>query len=131
MHGFCRAPAGVRNHHAYLGGLLEHVVTMLDAADRLAPLYPELDRDLLLMGVFLHDIGKVRELTYDRAFGYTDEGQLHRPHRSSASRCSTSKVGAGAGPDRRAVPGGTAAAAQAHDPQPPRHATSSAARSCR
>ena len=76
MHGFCRAPAGVRNHHAYLGGLLEHVVTLLDAADRLLPLYPELDRGLLLMGAFLHDIGKVRELSYDRAFAYTDEGQL-------------------------------------------------------
>lgn len=73
---FCRAPAGVRNHHAYVGGLLEHVVTMLDAAERLAPLYPELDRDLFFMGVFLHDIGKVRELSYDRSFGYTDEGQL-------------------------------------------------------
>jgi 3'-5' exoribonuclease len=73
---FCRAPAGVRNHHAYVGGLLEHVVTMLDGADRLAPLYPEMDRDLFLMGVFLHDIGKVRELTYDRTFGYSDEGQL-------------------------------------------------------
>jgi 3'-5' exoribonuclease len=73
---FCSAPAGVRNHHAYVGGLLEHVVTMLDAADRLAPLYPELDRDLFLMGVFLHDVGKVRELSYDRSFGYTDEGQL-------------------------------------------------------
>jgi 3'-5' exoribonuclease len=73
---FCRAPAGVRQHHAYVGGLLEHVVTLLDAADRLAPLYPELDRDLLLMGVFLHDVGKVRELTFDRAFGYSDEGQL-------------------------------------------------------
>jgi 3'-5' exoribonuclease len=73
---FCKAPAGIRNHHAYLGGLLEHVVTLLEAADRLAPLYPELDRDLLLMGVFLHDIGKVRELTYERSFGYSDEGQL-------------------------------------------------------
>ncbi len=76
VHDFCRAPAGVRNHHAYLGGLLEHVVTLLDAADRLCPLYPELDRDLLLMGVFLHDVGKVRELTYGRSFGYSDEGQL-------------------------------------------------------
>lgn len=74
--GFCKAPAGIRNHHAYIGGLLEHVVNLLDAADRLAPLYPELNRDLLLMGVFLHDIGKVRELSYDRVFGYTDEGQL-------------------------------------------------------
>jgi 3'-5' exoribonuclease len=74
--GFCKAPAGVRNHHAYLGGLLEHVVTMLDIADRIAPLYPELNRDLLMMGVFLHDIGKIHELSYDRVFGYTDEGQL-------------------------------------------------------
>jgi len=76
MAGFCQAPAGVRNHHAYIGGLLEHVVTLLDASDRLVPLYPELDRDLLLAGVFLHDIGKVRELSYARAFAYTDEGQL-------------------------------------------------------
>ncbi len=74
--GFCQAPAGVRNHHAYRGGLLEHVVTMLEGAERLLPLYPELNRDLLLMGVFLHDVGKVRELSYDRVFGYTDEGQL-------------------------------------------------------
>jgi 3'-5' exoribonuclease len=76
MRDFCRAPAGVRNHHAYLGGLLEHVVTLLDAAERLAPLYPELDRDLLITGVLLHDIGKIRELSYDKSFGYTDEGQL-------------------------------------------------------
>src|SRR5438477_310754 len=76
LHDFRQVPAGIRNHHAYLGGLLEHVVTLLDGADRLLPLYPELDRDLLLMGVFLHDIGKVRELSYDRAFAYTDEGQL-------------------------------------------------------
>jgi 3'-5' exoribonuclease len=76
VQAFCRAPAGIRNHHAYLGGLLEHVVTLLDGAERLAPLYPEVDRDLLMAGVFLHDLGKVRELTYDRTFGYSDEGQL-------------------------------------------------------
>ena len=76
VHDFSHAPAGVRNHHAYVGGLLEHVVTLLDAADRLLPLYPELDRDVLLAGIFLHDIGKVRELSYGKAFGYTDEGQL-------------------------------------------------------
>jgi 3'-5' exoribonuclease len=73
---FCQAPAGIRNHHAYIGGLLEHVVTLMDAADRIAPLYPELDRDLLVMGVFLHDAGKVHELTYERSFGYSDQGQL-------------------------------------------------------
>jgi 3'-5' exoribonuclease len=76
MRVFCRAPAGVRMHHAYVGGLLEHVVTLLEVADRIAPLYPELNRDLLLMGVFLHDLGKVRELAVDRGLSYTDEGQL-------------------------------------------------------
>src|SRR5437588_5846707 len=76
VQAFRRCPAGVRIHHAYIGGLLEHVVALLDAAERLLPLYPKLDRDLLLMGVFLHDVGKVRELSYDRAFSYTDEGQL-------------------------------------------------------
>jgi len=73
---FCHCPAGVRNHHAYVGGLLEHVANLLDAADRLLPLYAGVDRDLLLIGVFLHDCGKVRELSYRRAFAYTDEGQL-------------------------------------------------------
>jgi 3'-5' exoribonuclease len=73
---FATCPAGVKLHHAYVGGLLEHVVTMMDAADRLLPLYPFVDRDLLLIGIFLHDAGKVRELTYARAFGYSDEGQL-------------------------------------------------------
>jgi 3'-5' exoribonuclease len=73
---FCNVPAGVRNHHAYVGGLLEHVVTLLDAAERLLPLYPGVDRDLVLAGVFLHDAGKVRELTCKKAFAYTDEGQL-------------------------------------------------------
>lgn len=76
LDGFCQAPAGIRNHHAYIGGLLEHVVTLLEIADRIAPLYPELNRDLLVLGIFLHDIGKVRELSYRRVFGYTDEGQL-------------------------------------------------------
>jgi 3'-5' exoribonuclease len=73
---FCRAPAGIRNHHAYVGGLLEHVVTLLDGAERILPLYPDVNRDLLLVGIFLHDVGKVRELSYDRVFSYTDEGQL-------------------------------------------------------
>jgi 3'-5' exoribonuclease len=76
LQGFCQAPAGIRNHHAYIGGLLEHVVTLLEAAERLLPVYPALDRDLLLSGVFLHDIGKVRELSYSRTFAYSDEGQL-------------------------------------------------------
>jgi 3'-5' exoribonuclease len=73
---FAACPAGVKLHHAYIGGLLEHSVTMMDIADRLAPFYPGVDRDQVLLGVFLHDAGKTRELTYGRAFGYSDEGQL-------------------------------------------------------
>jgi len=70
------APAGIKNHHAYQGGLLEHIVTLLNVADRIVEFYPELDRDLLLTGIFLHDLGKVDELSYDRSFSYTDQGQL-------------------------------------------------------
>jgi 3'-5' exoribonuclease len=73
---FTTAPAGIKNHHAYQGGLLEHVVSLLNVADRISDLYPEIDRDILLTGIFLHDIGKVDELSYERAFGYTDPGQL-------------------------------------------------------
>ena len=73
---FKRTPAGVKHHHAYAGGLLDHVVNLLRLADRVAPLYPELDRDLLLVGVLVHDIGKVRELESLQGFSYSDEGQL-------------------------------------------------------
>lgn len=76
VRGLAACPAGVKLHHAYVGGLLEHTVTMMDIADRLVPFYPGVDRDLLLVGVLLHDAGKTRELTYQRAFGYSDEGQL-------------------------------------------------------
>ncbi len=76
MRAFARCPAGVKIHHAYVGGLLEHVVTMMDIAEKILPLYPEVNRDLVVMGVFLHDSGKLRELTYARAFAYSDEGQL-------------------------------------------------------
>lgn len=76
VRGFCACPAGVKLHHAYVGGLLEHTVTMMDIGEGMARFYPGVDRDLLIMGVFLHDAGKVRELSYGRAFGYTDEGQL-------------------------------------------------------
>ena len=76
MRTFARCPAGVKVHHAYVGGLLEHVVTMMDVADKVLPLYPEVNRDLVVMGVFLHDSGKVRELSFARTFAYSDEGQL-------------------------------------------------------
>jgi 3'-5' exoribonuclease len=70
------APAARQLHHAWLGGLLEHVISLLQLADRVAPHYPLLHRDLLLTGVVLHDIGKVRELSWDAGFDYTVEGQL-------------------------------------------------------
>ena len=70
------APAGVKAHHAYQGGLIEHIVNLLHVADAIAPFYPSLNRDLLLMGVYLHDLAKVRELEYESVFAYTDEGQL-------------------------------------------------------
>ena len=73
---FTTAPAGIKNHHAYQGGLVEHVVNLLNVASRITEFYPELDRDLLLTGIFLHDVGKIDELSYDRAFAYTDVGQL-------------------------------------------------------
>lgn len=76
MAKFARAPAGVKNHHAYQGGLLEHVLNLMELAVRIAPLYPNLDAEIMLLGAFLHDIGKVDELSYDRELGYTDEGQL-------------------------------------------------------
>jgi 3'-5' exoribonuclease len=73
---FREAPAAKQLHHAWLGGLLEHVVSLLTLADRVAPHYPLLDRDLLLTGVILHDIGKVRELSWEIGFEYTVEGAL-------------------------------------------------------
>ncbi len=71
-----QAPAARQLHHAWLGGLLEHVVSLLNLGDRVAPSYPMLHRDLLLTGVILHDIGKVRELAWDVGFEYTIEGTL-------------------------------------------------------
>jgi 3'-5' exoribonuclease len=71
-----QAPAARQLHHAWLGGLLEHVVSLLGLADRVAAHYPLLDRDLLITGVILHDIGKVRELEWETGFGYTIEGVL-------------------------------------------------------
>ena len=70
------APAARQLHHAWLGGLLEHVVSLLGLAERVAAHYPILDRDLLLTGVILHDIGKIRELSWSTGFDYTVEGML-------------------------------------------------------
>ncbi len=71
-----RAPAAMTMHHAYLGGLLEHIVRLCGLAKHITQHYPEVDGDLLLTGIVLHDIGKTQELSYSRAIGYTDEGQL-------------------------------------------------------
>lgn len=73
---FKRAPAAKKMHHAYLGGLLQHTLSMALLADKISGHYSGLNRDLLLAGAVLHDIGKVRELTYDQHIDYTDEGRL-------------------------------------------------------
>lgn len=70
------APAAKGMHHAWIGGLLEHIVSLLGIADLAAGHYPEMNRDLLLTGVVLHDIGKLRELAWTTGFSYTMEGQL-------------------------------------------------------
>ncbi len=71
-----RAPAAKVMHHAYLGGLLEHVISLCGLAKQIAAHYPELDVDLLLTAAILHDVGKLDELCYERAIRYTVEGQL-------------------------------------------------------
>ena len=71
-----KAPAAKTMHHAYLGGLLEHVVGLCGLAKQVAEHYPELNLDLLLSVAILHDVGKLDELCYARAIGYTTDGQL-------------------------------------------------------
>ena len=70
------APAAKTMHHAFIGGLLDHVVSLFRSCDLVARNYEFINRDLLLTGAFLHDIGKVHELSYARSFSYTTEGQL-------------------------------------------------------
>ncbi|HWD99852.1 MAG TPA: HD domain-containing protein, partial [Bryobacteraceae bacterium] len=70
------APAAKTIHHAFRGGLLEHVLSLCSLAGRIADHYPWIDRELLIAGAVLHDIGKIHELSYERGFGYTAEGQL-------------------------------------------------------
>ncbi|HWP41153.1 MAG TPA: HD domain-containing protein [Tepidisphaeraceae bacterium] len=76
MARFRKAPAAMNMHHAYIGGLLEHTLNAMEVADAIIRFYPGLNRDLVLAGIFLHDIAKTWELCYDCAFGYTDGGQL-------------------------------------------------------
>jgi 3'-5' exoribonuclease len=71
-----RAPAAKYLHHAWIGGLLEHIVSLLGLCDRVLPHYPEVHRDLVMTGAILHDIGKLEELRWSLNFDYTLEGQL-------------------------------------------------------
>ena len=73
---FRRAPCTGAGHHAYLGGLIEHTVSVATLAGELCPLHPRLDSDLLIAAALLHDVGKVREFTYGAEFGLTAEGDL-------------------------------------------------------
>jgi 3'-5' exoribonuclease len=70
------APAAKTMHHAYVGGLLDHVVSLMTTCDLVVRNYPQVNRDLLLTGAFLHDIGKIHELAYQRSISYTTRGQL-------------------------------------------------------
>lgn len=76
MDAFKQCPAAKNMHHAYLGGLLEHTLSLLKLANVVCPNYPRISRDVVMIGLFLHDLGKTRELVYDRAFGYSDRGEL-------------------------------------------------------
>ena len=76
MATLARAVAGIKAHHAYHGGLVEHIVNMMEVAKRIEDLYPTINFNLLLAGIFLHDIGKVREMDFEASMSYTDEGQL-------------------------------------------------------
>ena len=76
MAAFRQAPAAQSLHHAFLGGLLEHTHHLMQLADAMLPLYPQLNRDIVMLGLFIHDLGKCAELSWREGFSYTDEGQL-------------------------------------------------------
>lgn len=76
MSKFRQAPAGMNIHHAWIGGLLEHTLQLLKLAEAMLPQYPRLNRDIVLLGLFLHDLGKTGELTWEKGFDYTPDGNL-------------------------------------------------------
>jgi 3'-5' exoribonuclease len=76
MKKFIVAPAAMGMHHAWIGGLLEHTLAVLELAVVVCPKYPDIDQDLVLAGLFLHDMAKTVELSYGAGFDYTDEGRL-------------------------------------------------------
>ena len=73
---FRTAPGAKTLHHAYVGGLCEHTAEVVELCTKVAEMFPDLDRDLLLTGAILHDVGKTEELTWQTAFDYSDAGQL-------------------------------------------------------
>ncbi len=73
---FRRAPAAKTNHHAWIGGLLEHVLHLCELGKDVLKHYPQVNADLVYTGLMLHDIGKIYEMSYEKSFGYTDDGQL-------------------------------------------------------
>lgn len=73
---YCKAPAAKGMHHVYLGGLLEHSLALVRLVKTIVPLYGGINEDLLVAGALLHDVGKIHEMSYERAFDYTDEGKL-------------------------------------------------------
>ena len=73
---FKKAPGGKSLHHAFLGGLMEHTVSVGELGLQVCEHYPEINRDLMLTGIILHDIGKIREISSEAGFPYTDEGEL-------------------------------------------------------
>lgn len=73
---FKKSPAAKVIHHAYIGGLIQHTVSILRLCKDVAKRYPRVNRDLLFAGAMLHDIGKIDELSYDKTFDYSDEGRL-------------------------------------------------------
>ncbi len=73
---FSNAPAGKSWHHAYIHGLLEHTLEIIKICELMCEFHPELNKDLLVAGAMLHDLGKIEELSYDSAFEYTDKGKL-------------------------------------------------------
>ena len=110
------APAAKQIHHAYLGGLIEHVLSLCHLARLTASHYRDIDADLLVTGVIVHDIGKIYELSYERGFSYSDEGQLlgHMLIARADDRRQAARY------PRFSAP--AALAGRAHDHQPPRAA---------
>ncbi|ABK98073.1 3'-5' exoribonuclease YhaM family protein [Pelobacter propionicus] len=76
MDQYCKAPAAKGMHHVYLGGLLEHSLALVRLIRAIVPLYEGINEDLLVVGALLHDVGKIQEMSYERAFDYTDAGKL-------------------------------------------------------